>query len=276
MPWKFGTASDIGGRSEQQDRLAVFHSRNGRRHLAVVADGMGGLQNGAQAAQILLDVASHHFAVYKRGDPYDLLDGICQTAHAAINELQTDDGSAPGTTAVLLFIDKQTAYWAHVGDSRLYHFRSGSLLNYTNDHSLLRLMLDRGVVEAGSAAAAEMQNRLYMHLGGETPPEPDFNASEVVDGDLFILCSDGFWQALRPSEIIASLIESPPDQDATQHLVDLARRRSSEGCDNISLVVSQWRRDQATGGWQRIIKMMRRFFSRHENRTSLRQPETEQ
>lgn len=262
MPWKFGTATDIGGRSEQQDRLAVVHSRNGRRHLAVVADGMGGLQNGAQAAQILLDVASERFAGYKRGDPYDFLDGICQTAHAVINELQTDGGSAPGTTAVLLYLDKQTAYWAHVGDSRLYHFRSGRLLNYTNDHSLLQSMLDRGVVEAGSAAAADLQNRLYMHLGGETPPEPDFNASEVEDGDLFILCSDGFWQALRPSEIIAALIESPPDQDATQHLVDLARRRSSESCDNISLVVVQWRRDKATGIWQRFFKMICRLFTR--------------
>ncbi|MGR8953655.1 MAG: hypothetical protein ACU83V_14775, partial [Gammaproteobacteria bacterium] len=79
---------------------------------------------------------------------------------------------------------------------------------------------------------------------------------------LFILCSDGFWQALQPSEIIAALIESPPDRDATQHLVDLARRRSGECCDNISLVVAQWRRDQATGAWQRFIKMKCRLFSR--------------
>jgi hypothetical protein len=81
MTWKFGVATDIGGRSEQQDRLAVLHSPDDRRHLVVVADGMGGLQNGAKAAQILIDVASDRFMRHKQGDSYGFLNDICQTAH---------------------------------------------------------------------------------------------------------------------------------------------------------------------------------------------------
>ena len=54
MLWKFGQAINIGKRSEQQDRVGVFHARNGKRHLLVLADGMGGLQQGAQAAQIVI------------------------------------------------------------------------------------------------------------------------------------------------------------------------------------------------------------------------------
>jgi serine/threonine protein phosphatase PrpC len=259
MTWKFGAATDIGGRSEQQDRLAILHSRNGRRHLVVVADGMGGLQNGAQAAQILIDVASEHFAQYKNGYPYDFLDHICQTAHKTINDLPVDGGSAPGTTALLLFIDMQTAYWAHIGDSRLYHFRNGSFLKHTNDHSLLQLMVDKGLTEKDNAPA-EMRNQLYMRLGGEATPEPDFNESVVEDGDLFLLCSDGFWQAVQPGEMITALEQYPPEQDGPQYLIDLARQRSGDCCDNISLAVLQWDGAKGPGRWQRFTDRLRKRF----------------
>lgn len=262
MPWKFGAATDIGGRSEQQDRLTLLHSPNGRRHLVVIADGMGGTQNGALAAQILIDVAAERFARLKNVDPCDFLNEICQTAHQEINDLCSDGGSAPGTTALLLYIDKRSAFWAHVGDSRLYHFRNGRLLMRTNDHSLLQLMLDKGLVEEGSAAAAEMQNKLYMHLGGEMTPETDFNESVVEDGDLFFLCSDGFWQAVQPGEMVAALDQFPPDQNGPQYLVDLARQRSGDSCDNISLAVLQWREATERGCWQRFNDILRNPISR--------------
>lgn len=260
MPWKFGAATDIGGRSEQQDRLALLHSRNGRRHLMVVADGMGGLKNGAQAAQILVDVATDCFARHTGETPYALLHGICQTAHDAINDLQRDAEPAPGTTALLLYIDKQTASWAHVGDSRLYHFRKGSLLQHTNDHSLLQLMIEKGLVEAGSAAAAAMQNQLYMRLGGEQTPEPDFNTTEVEDGDLFLLCSDGFWQTVQPGEMVAAIGQYLSDKNGPQYLVGLARQRSGDGCDNITLAVSQWSDSAETGRWQRYVHALHKRF----------------
>jgi serine/threonine protein phosphatase PrpC len=117
MSWKFGAATDIGGRSEQQDRLVILHSRNKKQHLLVVADGMGGMKDGAKAAQILVDVATDHFTRHKVDRPYSFLEDICRTAHHAINNLQSaTQGLAPGTTALLLYIDRQTAYWAHVGD----------------------------------------------------------------------------------------------------------------------------------------------------------------
>jgi serine/threonine protein phosphatase PrpC len=112
-------------------------------------------------------------------------------------------------------------------------------LGHTHDHSLLQLMIDKGLAEA-DCALGEMRNRLYMRLGGETPPEPDFNETEAQDGDMFLLCSDGFWQAMLPNEMIAALAHVPPGQDGPQCLVDLARQRGGNGCDNISLSVVQW------------------------------------
>lgn len=258
MPWKFGAATDIGSRSEQQDRFALLHSKDERRHLVVIADGMGGLQNGAQAAQTLIDVATRYFMRRRHGAAYIFLQNICQAAHKAINDLQDNPASAPGTTALLLYIDKQTAYWLHVGDSRLYHFRNGCLLSHTKDHSLLQLMLEKRLVEADSVAAKTMQNQLYMRLGGEQNPEPDFNTARVESGDVFLLCSDGFWQAVHPAEMIKALEQYPPDHEGPQYLVDLARQRSGDCCDNISLAVVQWCEAVKPGYRQRFVNILRK------------------
>lgn len=258
MPWKFGAATDIGSRSEQQDRLAIVHSPDAMRHLIVVADGMGGLKNGAQAAQTLVDVATHRFHQHHGDAPQAFLQDICQAAHDAINALHGAAASAPGTTALLLYLDQQTAFWAHIGDSRLYLFRKGRLLQQTKDHSLLQLMLEKGLVERGSADAAAMQNQLYKRLGGEQAPEPEFNTGKVEDGDVFLLCSDGFWQAVQPNEAIAALKQHPLDQDGADYLVNLARQRGGDCCDNISLAILQWSGAPASGCWRRFLNIFRK------------------
>jgi serine/threonine protein phosphatase PrpC len=256
MPWTFNAATDIGSRSEQQDRLDILHSNDGRQHLIVLADGMGGLKNGAQAAQILVDVAAQHFAVHETGSAYTFLHNIFLAAHHAINDLPESADAAVGTTGVLLSIDNQRAVWAHVGDSRLYHFRNSRLLNHTKDHSLRQLMLAKGLVDEDSSAAKSMQNQLYMRLGGELLPEPDFNSTDVKQGDVFLLCSDGFWQAVLTDEILTTLEKCPSEQNAAKYLVDVARLRSGNRCDNISLAMAQWQGSTAQKYWHRLRLML--------------------
>lgn len=256
MPWIFNVATDIGSRNEQQDRLDILHSKNGQRHLVVLADGMGGLQNGAQAAQILIDVAAQHFATHDSVPAHIFLQNICLTAHHAINSLPHTAESAMGTTAVLLYLDKQRATWTHVGDSRLYHFHQSHLLTRTNDHSLLQLMLTKGLVDENSPAAKAIQNQLYMRLGGEQLPEPDFNSANVKDGDLFLLCSDGLWQAVQSGEMVTNLAQCPQKQNSAKYLVDLARQRSGERCDNISLAVAQWQESTVQKYWHRLSNIL--------------------
>jgi serine/threonine protein phosphatase PrpC len=258
MLWKFGAAMDIGGRNEQQDRLTILNSWDGQRHLIALADGMGGLRNGAQAAQTAIDIAAHNFPNKPADDPHITLNEICQEAHRAINALQNGVKAAPGTTLLLLYLDGQQAYWAHVGDSRLYHFRNGRVLTQTNDHSLLQLMAASGMSAPNSDAAKSMQSQLYMRLGGYQTPIPDFAASEVEDGDLFLLCSDGFWQAVRPEEVVAALGKYPPDRDGPQYLADLARKRGGEHGDNISLVLFQWSGRPAKGFFKRLAGVFRK------------------
>lgn len=240
MPWKFGQALNIGKRSEQQDCLGIFSNKKGTQHLLVVADGMGGLHQGAQAAQMVIDTAEQAFTECKKiPNPELLLENIIHKAHKRINTLEQDASSTAGTTCILLYIDESEAYWAHIGDSRLYHFRQGALINQTIDHSAMQLMIDQGLAESDSDEANAVQNQLYKRLGGSKDPEPDFNSSDLEAGDFFMLCSDGLWQAFDDKQILDILEKYPIDQDGPEHLVNLALQHGGSNCDNISVVLSQ-------------------------------------
>lgn len=254
MSWKFGAAQNIGARTEQQDRLTILTSPDGERHLIALADGMGGLRNGAQAAQIVIDVAAYHFNTYAANDPFKFLNNICHAAHDKINDLQHSHETPPGTTVLLLYLDRQQAYWAHIGDTRLYHIRNGSLLAQTNDHSLYRLMTQKGLIQPDNNNSKSLQCQLYMRLGGEHTPEPEFAAAEVRDGDLFILCSDGFWQAVPPDQVITALDTHPLHGDGAGFLVGLARQRGGGRCDNITLALAHWTDSSFTGFCKRLVR----------------------
>jgi serine/threonine protein phosphatase PrpC len=240
MPWQFSLASDIGGRSEQQDCLEMLSLNSGDTHLVVVADGMGGHRNGALAARTVIETARRCFNTGAISDPRTFLEELCLESHRGISKLGSDEPRSPGSTCVVLYLNGPEAYWAHVGDSRLYHFRNGRLLNRTQDHSVAQLMVSQGRLTETDAATSALQNQLYMRLGGNEPPEPDFGASEVEAGDIFMLCSDGFWSHVEPPEVITSLEEYPIDNEGAGHLVDMARARGGSTGDNISLVLVRW------------------------------------
>ena len=116
-------ASRQGGRKNNQDRVAYSYSRD--TLLMVVADGMGGHLHGEIAAQIAVDVLTTHFqtrAKPRLDDPMAFLADAMARAHYAINDyaVEKDLLEIPHTTCVAAVIQNDTAYWAHVGDSRLY------------------------------------------------------------------------------------------------------------------------------------------------------------
>lgn len=252
MPWLFGQALNIGKRNEQQDRIGIFHDDRGTHHMLVVADGMGGIPKGDQAAQIVVDTAEQAFKNNKITNPEAFLEDICFQSHEKINQLETGASVAPGTTCVLLYIDKNRAYWAHIGDSRLYHFRQDYVINQTQDHSVRQLMIKQGVMDADSEEASAIQNQLYKRLGGSHDPQPDIFSCTLRKGDMFLLCSDGFWQSVETRLIPNILQQHPVDQDGPEWLVDIALQNGGEDCDNISVALARW--NQAHAG------IFRRFF----------------
>ncbi len=254
MPWIFDFAQDIGQRHEQEDRLAIISSSEGKRHLVVVGDGMGGYRHGALAAQTLIDTARACFRLLDGEQPEALLERICYEAHVAIGVATAGELPAPGSTCALLYLAEAEAAWAHVGDSRIYHFRRGKALSRTTDHSLAALLARVPQARPADLPGVMLRSQLYMRLGGDRPPQPDLDASLVEPGDVFLLCSDGFWGAIEPESLMEHLPGGALGQHRAAEFVSLARERCGGGCDNISLVLAQWR----PGFAQRL----RRYFGR--------------
>ncbi len=241
MRWRFGIASDIGDRAEQQDRAAIVESSDGDDYLVAVADGMGGYQGGALAAQAVIDAATPFFETAIVSDPLSSLGALCSEAHRAIVQIGEHGGQSPGSTCVLLYLSADEACWVHVGDSRLYHFRKKRLVTRTLDHSMAQVLVSRGETAETEIADSPLQNQLYMRLGGTQEPDPEFGAAEVQPGDLFMLCSDGFWASVDPQEVAAVMSEDDL-QAAAERLVQLAKERAGSGGDNITVAMAQLRR----------------------------------
>jgi serine/threonine protein phosphatase PrpC len=244
MSWQFSMASDIGGRNEQQDSIDLLSSDTDDSHLIIVADGMGGHEGGALASKTVVDTARRHFNNGRDPDPETFLKKLCLESHNAISALGTGEQRSPGSTCVLLYLKGAEAYWAHVGDSRLYHFSNNKLQQQTCDHSVVQLMVARGDMSEAEASTSSLQNQLYMCLGGSNTPEPDLDAHAAVHNELFILCSDGFWSYVEPEEVLVCLKTQAFEDDCAAHLVELARKRGGNEGDNISLALIQLKRDR--------------------------------
>jgi len=259
MSWQFSMASDIGGRAEQQDCLDKLSLDGSDSHLVIVADGMGGHRDGALAARSVIETARQNLDTDKLEDPRAFLKSLCMESHQAINELGGDDERSPGSTCILLYVNGPEAYWAHVGDSRLYHFRKGKLLNRTRDHSVAQLMVEQGRMNEADVADSALQNQLYMRLGGDKTPQPEFGASEIETDDIFMLCSDGFWAYITPEEAVSILQNLPPEEDGAARLVAIARERGGSNGDNISLALTRWTAEKSNGS-QGLLSRLRGYF----------------
>ena len=231
--------ADIGSRNEQQDRIAVLG--NGGARLVALADGMGGHEGGALAAEVVIDVASEFFEGPLAGDPKMLLARICRDAHDRINAIGAERGMSPHSTCVLLHLTESVATWAHVGDSRLYRFEADRLVARTVDHSVVELMRLQGRITENEMRSHPDQNRLYEALGGAKPPGVEHGSATLSADDGFVLASDGLWENVDDMEL-EQLLESADLAASLSDLVETAKRRGGEQCDNISVAAVRSRR----------------------------------
>jgi len=236
--WETAMAAHQGGRDEQQDRCDVFTADHGDELLAVVADGMGGHEGGATAAATFVETARTIWDNYldKPVEPQQLLHAICSQSHGLIKAIATKRDASPRSTCVLLHIDGHRAHWAHVGDSRLYWFRDGKLEERTMDHSVPQMLVDAGEIDEAELAEHPDANRVTRSLGGNTEAEAEYGQAEIIDGDGFLLCSDGLWSTVELDEM-SRAFEAPTLDEGTTALIELAAERGGEDGDNISAVL---------------------------------------
>ena len=252
MTWQFDLATNIGGRAEQQDRVEVLAvPERPDEHLVVLADGMGGQQQGALAAQTVIDTARQELARAARSEPRQFLTDLCLKAHESIREIGRQHKTNPASTCTALFVKGEEAYWIHVGDSRLCHFNSEKLVLRSRDHTLAELL--KGEPGRGREGPRRSDNRLYMCLGGHNELEPEYGASAVGDDDWFLLCSDGFWNQVSDDEVAQVLTNPDAGRTTASDLAAMASGRAGSGGDNVSLAVVTTRRSDSKRAWWRIF-----------------------
>jgi serine/threonine protein phosphatase PrpC len=243
MKYSVYQASRQGGRNNNEDRIGYVYSRD--TLLMVLADGMGGHAKGEVASQLLVQMVVKLFETQARpilvDVPRFLLDSIF-AAHEAINEHALRQGwpDAPRTTCIVCVVQEGRAAWAHVGDSRLYHFNRDKLASCTKDHTLLQQMLDGGLLDETQAALHPDRNKLYNCVGGFILPQIELSPTvRLHDGDVLLLASDGFWSEIRNGEMLATLKAFPLDR-AVEHMMDHAELSAGERGDNLSVVCMRY------------------------------------
>lgn len=233
-------ARHVGDRKEQQDRVTVLtHPSHPGALLIALADGMGGYSGGAMAAEQVILAAQQKLEAFSPAieQPGQLLNTVLQEAHSSIRLSRFASEQDPHSTIVMFMLYRGRGYWAHCGDSRLYHFRNRRLMQRTNDHSLVGELQRRGKLTAEEALQHPQRNVLISCLGSDRAPQVEQGGCDsVVAGDHFLLCSDGLWNYFSEEEL-ADTLASFSATDAAQHLIDLARGRAKGKGDNISLAI---------------------------------------
>lgn len=201
----------------------------------VVADGMGGCAAGEVASAMLVDVFREIFsdAAHERGE--EALLHAVQTANRRILYAAAADEARKGmgTTVVALQHEEDTAYWAHVGDSRLYLLREGALRCLTRDHSFVQDLVERGSITEEDAKNHPKKNLLTRAVGVEENLLVDTGSFVIEAGDVVLLCSDGLTNMVGEAAIRETL--QGESADTAQDLIELALLAG--GIDNITAIV---------------------------------------
>lgn len=232
-----------GPRPYNQDRLAYSYSKDAL--LLVVADGMGGHHHGEVAAQLAITTMTEAFqrlAVPTLSSPAKFLIEHIQQVHDMIDQVMEEREmlEAPRTTIVAAIVQRGVLYCAHVGDSRLYHFRDGHLLFRTEDHSIVQSLYNKGMIEKGDMSTHPYRHKVYSCLGGDVPPKIDLSdRQDLAEGDTILLCTDGVWGAVA-DEQIKHFLGGPFINENITALLNQAEMVSQEQGDNMSAIGLQW------------------------------------
>lgn len=243
MKFSIYQESRKGGRRYNQDRMGYVFSRDAL--LMVVADGMGGHLHGEIAAQLTVEFMGQKFqreAKPKLPDPVRFLNEAISGAHNAI--LRYADAHAlletPRTTVVAVLVQDGWAWWAHVGDSRIYLIRGGQTVSQTRDHSKVQQLVLQGVVREEAVANHPDRNKIFNCLGAHVPPQVEITPKQrLQERDTLLLCTDGLWGPL-PSRMIPASFTTDPLNRSVPALMTQAERRAGAECDNVTAIAMTW------------------------------------
>jgi serine/threonine protein phosphatase PrpC len=201
----------------------------------VVADGMGGAQAGEVASQLAVEAFEQ--GLPSTGTPEERLADIVREANRRIHEVSRSEHerAGMGTTLTAAYVDDRQVAIAHVGDSRAYLFRNGTLKRLTRDHSLVGELVRQGKLTEEQAEEHPQRSIITRALGPEPAVEVDTWTYPASAGDVLLLCSDGL-TSMIPEERIAEILAGAPSLGAAGDQL-IAAANAAGGRDNITVVL---------------------------------------
>ena len=229
---RYAARSDVGRVRSKNDDSAYAG-----RHLAVVADGMGGHAGGDVAsASTVLDMIHLDHDSYPDGAETVLADEI-QTANSLLSELVHVDPklAGMGTTVTALLLEGRRLHFAHIGDSRAYRLRNGKFEQISVDHTFVQRLIDEGRLRPEEAETHPHKNVLMRVLGDvDASPELDLDELDVEPGERWLLCSDGLNYV--QGAVVEQVVRETKDlAECAELLVELTLANGAP--DNVTVVL---------------------------------------
>jgi serine/threonine protein phosphatase PrpC len=253
-----GGLTDVGRvRTNNEDCFRIVTALN----LFVLSDGMGGEAHGEIASALAVETVVQHCQDAEANPAARVLGQTQPGWSAKTKRLLTalhlanksifksaeehPDQHGMGATLTAAWIDGAKLSIAHVGDSRAYLLRGGTLLQLTRDHSLVAEQVRRGMLTVAEAEESDMQSVLLRALGAQPEIEVDAEEHLLFPRDVLVLCSDGLTRMVPEPEIAGVLQAETNPTRAAEELVSLANERG--GPDNITVLIA--RLDKDSNGW---------------------------
>jgi PPM family protein phosphatase len=263
-----GGVTDVGRvRTNNEDCFRIVTPLN----LFVLADGMGGEAHGEIASAMAVETVVKHCLDAETNPASQILGQVQPNWSANTKRLSTalhlanrnifksaeehPEQHGMGATLTAAWINRAKLSIAHVGDSRAYLLRGGTLLQLTRDHSLVAEQVRRGMLTAAEAEESEMQSVLLRALGAQAEIEVDAEEHILFPRDVLLLCSDGLTRMVTEPEIAGVLQAETDPVRGAEELVALANDRG--GPDNITVVIARLLKESSrwfSWLWRRALK----------------------
>ena len=239
MKLEIAKLSEAGGRKINEDACDYLSDSNVT--CCVLSDGVGGYAGGDVASRLVTEYACKLFARQPDCSSKAIELVFQGVDEALIREQQRDRALAKmRATGVILIIDSMNckAIWGHIGDSRLYCFRSGSTVFRTRDHSIVQNMIDTGYLSSSEIRSSPVRNQLYAALGNNNLEELDLlqEPISVQCSDAFLICSDGLWQYVEDHEMVSMIESVSSAAEWLKNLEKLVLSRGDITQDNYSAI----------------------------------------